>query len=157
MAAPPSAEATPSDEPVRTTAPPAPVVYPRIEAEAAAALTGVQVQDTEDEGGGQNVGWIAPGDSLRFDGVDFGAAPPAQLEVRVASDQSNGGQVEIRVDAVDAPPIGTFSVTSTHGWQSWRTDVVDLKPVTGRHTVFLTFARPDGSEFVNLNWLHLTG
>jgi hypothetical protein len=142
-------------EPAPSTAPPSPIDHPTIQAESAAALNGVQTQDTEDEGGGQNVGFIASGDSMRLDGVDFGPVAPTQMEIRVASDGGTG-QMAVRIDSADAQPIGSLSVTPTGGWQQWRTDVVDLAPVTGRHTVFLTFARPDGNEFVNLNWLHLT-
>jgi hypothetical protein len=136
-----------------TTEAPKPTVYKPMQAEAADGLTGVQTQDTEDEGGGQNVGWIANGDSLRFDNVDFGAVPATKLEVRVASEASPGGRMDIHLDSPDQPAIGTLRVTSTGGWQTWRTDLVDLSPVTGVHAVFCTFARDNGDEFVNINWL----
>lgn len=145
-AAPVSPSAAPSSQaPVAT-------VYPTLQAEAA-ALKGIQTQDTEDEGGGQNVGWIADGDSMRFDNVDFGAVPATKLEARVASDGGDGGRMEVRLDSPETAPVGTLKVTSTGGWQTWRTDVVSLTPVTGAHTVFLTFAREDDGEFLNLNWL----
>ncbi len=135
-----------------STTPPSPTVYRTLQAEAASELIGIQTQETEDEGGGQNVGWIAAGDSLRFTDFDFGEVPATQAEVRVASD-ADGGQMEIRLDALDSPVIGKLAVTRTGGWQTWRTDVVPLTPVTGVHTVYLTFVRPDANEFVNLNWL----
>ncbi|WP_433296056.1 carbohydrate-binding protein [Actinoplanes sp. CA-030573] len=142
--------ASPSAAP--TTPPPSPTVYPTLQAEDAAALNGIQSQDTEDEGGGKNVGWIANGDSLRFDNIDFGAVPATKLDVRVASD-ADQGRMDVRLDAPDAPPVGTMRVTRTGGWQSWRTDEVTLTPVTGVHTVFLTFANDGDGEFVNVNWL----
>jgi hypothetical protein len=113
----------------------------------------VQTQDTEDEGGGQNVGWIAGGDSMRFDGVDFGPVPATQVEFRVASDAERGGQMQIHLDSAESPSIGTLTVTRTGGWQKWRTELVDVTPVTGSHSVVLTFVQPDGGEFLNLNWL----
>lgn len=146
-----SAPASPSVAP--TTAAPKPTDYRRLEAEKADALNGVQAQDTEDQDGGQNVGFIAAGDSVRFDDFDFGPVPATQLEVRVASDADNGGRMEIHLDSPEQPAAGTLQVTRTGGWQSWRTDVVTLTPVTGKHTIFLTFVRPDGNEFINLNWL----
>nr|WP_296065706.1 carbohydrate-binding protein [uncultured Actinoplanes sp.] len=145
----PSKEAAPTTSP-----PPSPTVYQTMQAEAANALNGIQTQDTEDQGGGQNVGWIASGDSLRFDDVDFGPVPATQLEVRVASD-ADGGRMEVHIDSPEKPAVGALSVTRTGGWQSWRTDLVTLTPVTGTHTVFLTFVRPDGNEFLNVNWLLL--
>ena len=39
----------------------------------------LEVQETEDTGGGQNVGWIGDGDWLRFDDVDFGDVPATEF------------------------------------------------------------------------------
>ncbi|MCO8270673.1 carbohydrate-binding protein [Actinoplanes sp. TRM 88003] len=142
----PSFSSAPSSSP-----PPSPTVYPRLEAEEA-ALVGIEAQPTEDEDGGQNVGWIANGDQLRFDDVDFGAVPATKLDVRVASDAERG-RMEIRLDSADGAAIGTLNVTRTGGWQKWRTDQVDIEPTTGEHTVYLVFVRDDGNEFVNLNWV----
>ncbi|GAB2619747.1 hypothetical protein Aab01nite_33890 [Paractinoplanes abujensis] len=138
--------------PAPTTEPPTPTVYPKLEAEAADGNQGIQSQVTEDEGGGQNVGWIANGDQLRFDDVDFGPVPATKLDVRVAGD-AEGGKMEIRLDGADQPAIGTLNVTRTGGWQNWRTDQVDITPTTGKHTVHLVFVREDGNEFLNINWL----
>jgi hypothetical protein len=148
-----SAPASSPAAPARSQAP-TPTVYRTLQAEAADALNGIQTQDTQDKGGGQNVGWIAPGDSMRYDNVDFGAVPATALEVRLASDGGDGGEMAIRLDNLERAPVGVLNVTSTGGWQNWRTDEVTLTtPVTGVHTVFLTFARNDGGEFLNINWL----
>ncbi|MBU2662622.1 carbohydrate-binding protein [Actinoplanes bogorensis] len=146
-----ASSAVPSAAPT-TSEPPTPTVYPKLEPEAADGNVGIQSQDTEDEGGGQNVGWIANGDQLRFDDVEFGPVPATKLDVRVAGD-AEGGRMEIRLDGADQKPIGTLNVTKTGGWQNWRTDQVDITPTTGKHTVFLTFVREDGNEFLNINWL----
>ena len=160
--APAALKVTPSPVPssaapsaVPTTKPPSPTVYQTIQAEAASGRNGIDPQDTQDEGGGQNVGWIANGDSLRFDNVDFGPVPATKLDVRVASDASDdkGGRMDVRLDAPDATPIGTMRVTRTGGWQNWRTDEVTLTPVIGVHAVYLTFARDDDGDFLNINWL----
>ena len=153
VAATTSASAQPSSAPPTTTPPPSPTVYRKLQAESADALNGIQTQDTEDQGGGQNVGWIAGGDSLRFDGIDFGPVPATKVDVRVASDADDGGRMDIRLDSPDAKPVGSMRVTRTGGWQAWRTDEVTLQPVTGVHTVFLTFTRDGDGEFLNINWL----
>jgi hypothetical protein len=140
------------ESPAPTTPPPSPTVYQRVEAESG-TLNGIQAQETTDEGGGQNVGWIANGDSIRFDNYDFGPVPATKVDVRVASAADDGGRMDIRLDTPDATPIGTMRVTRTGDWQQWRTDEVTLTPVTGAHTVYLTFARDGDGEFVNLNWL----
>jgi len=149
----PASSSPPSASPAPTTPPPSPTVYRKLQAESADALNGIQTQDTEDQGGGQNVGWIAGGDSLRFDGIDFGPVPATKVDVRVASDADDGGRMDIRLDSPDAKPVGSMRVTRTGGWQAWRTDEVTLQPVTGVHTVFLTFTRDGDGEFLNINWL----
>jgi hypothetical protein len=137
-----------------TTAPPKPTVYPTMQAEAASALNGIQAQDTTDQGGGQNVGWIATGDSLRFDGFDFGPVAATKLLARVASGTDDGGRMEVHLDGADQPAVGTLTEGNTGGWQTWRTDEINLStPVTGKHTVFFTFTGNKDSEFLNVNWL----
>ena len=138
--------------PAPSSEPPSPTVYPTLQAESASGNQGIQAQDTQDQGGGQNVGWIANGDWLRYDNVDFGPVPAAALDVRVASDAADG-RMDVRLDAPDADPIGTLRVTKTGGWQNWRTDEVTVKPVTGVHTVYFTFAKDGDGEFLNINWL----
>jgi hypothetical protein len=137
-----------------TTTPPQPTVYPTMQAESAAALTGIQTQDTADEGGGQNVGWIATGDSMRFDNVDFGPVPATKLLVRVAAGTDDGGRMEIHLDSPAQPAVGVLDAENTGGWQTWRTDEVNLtSPLTGTHSVFFTFTGNEDSEFINVNWL----
>jgi len=73
-----TASAQPPSEPSPPPTTPAPGgtdAYSVIQAEAASGQQGTQVQETEDVGGGQNVGWIGNGDWLQFNGVDFGAYP----------------------------------------------------------------------------------
>ncbi|GIF18078.1 hypothetical protein BJ973_008957 [Actinoplanes tereljensis] len=136
-----------------TSAPPTPTVYQTLQAEAASGNQGIQSQDTEDEGGGQNVGWIAAGDYLRFDNIVFGEVPATKLDVRVASD-ADSGRMDVRLDSPTGDPVGTLRVTKTGGWQNWRTDEVTLTtPITGAHTVYFTFDREDDGEFLNVNWL----
>ncbi|MEV0897545.1 carbohydrate-binding protein [Actinoplanes sp. NPDC049802] len=139
--------ATPSE------AAPSPVTYALLQAEAAAELAGVQTEPTDDEGGGENVGWINRDDHLRFDGFDFGAVAATKARIRVASGAGGTGRIQIRVDSRTADPVGELSVGNTGGWQSWRTDTAVLRPVTGVHTVYVTFTSNDGAEFANVNWL----
>jgi hypothetical protein len=152
-AAPSATTASPSSAPSTSRAP-TPTVYPPLQAEAADALNGIQTQDTSDQGGGQNVGWISTGDFMRFDNLDFGPVPATRLLVRVAAGTDDGGRMEIHLDDPAQAAVGVLNVTSTGDWQTWRTDEVTLtSPVTGKHTVFFTFTGNQDSEFVNVNWL----
>ncbi|WKU02214.1 carbohydrate-binding protein [Micromonospora soli] len=140
--------------PSPTTPPPGGTVdpYSTIQAEAYAAQNGVQVEACAE--GGQNIGWLANGDWTRYDNVDFGATPPRDFVARVASGApaAVSGLVEVRVDSPTSAPTGSFAIANTGGWQSWRSVPGNVTPVTGRHTVYLTFTSGQGADFVNVNW-----
>ncbi|MEU4557024.1 carbohydrate-binding protein [Actinoplanes sp. NPDC023936] len=148
-----SGPATNASSPQPATPAPVAVEYPVMQAESATELAGIQTQETEDSGGGLNTAWITRSDHLRFDNIDFGQVPATKARIRLSSDAGVTGRVQIRLDSKDNQPVGEVSVSSTGGWQQWRTDTAALQPITGVHTVFVTFTAPDDSEFVNVNWL----
>ncbi|MFI5911936.1 family 20 glycosylhydrolase [Dactylosporangium sp. NPDC051541] len=126
--------------------------YTQIQAESYNAQTGTQTEATTDTGGGQNVGYITPGDTLAYD-LDFGAAAPASVTTRLASGASSG-TVQYRLDSATGPIIASVPVTSTGGWQSWTGRTTTLSgSATGVHRLYLTFTGTAGADFVNLNWL----
>jgi hypothetical protein len=129
--------------------------YSTIQAESANAQSGTQTEATTDTGGGSDVGWIANGDWLQFNNVDFGSTPAAQFSARVASGAAGGvsGLVEVRLDSRSNAPIGSFAIANTGGWQTWRTVPANIAAVTGTHTVYLTFTSGQPTDFVNINWL----
>jgi len=154
-----SRSGTPPTTPPPTTSSPPPGgrdAYSTIQAESFNAHNGIGIQTTTDTGGGQNIGWIANGDWARYDGVNFGATSPIDFVARVASGAGGGisGLIEVRIDSPTAPPIGSFAVANTGGWQSWRTVPGNVGAVTGTHTVYLTFTSGQPSDFVNVNWFY---
>jgi hypothetical protein len=152
-----AAPAAPSPSAEPTQAPGGVDAYAVLQAEAADGQQGTESQPTEDEGGGQNVGWIGNGDWLRFDDVEFGAEPASKFTARIASDTDDrGGRLEIRIDSPGNEPAGSLTVEDTGGWQSWQSRTAAITPTTGRHTVFITFAREGDGEFVNLNHFSFT-
>jgi Beta-1,3-glucanase/Carbohydrate binding module (family 6) len=143
--------------PVPTTAaPPAPGgvdAFGRIEAESFIAQGGTAVEACAE--GGQDVGWIADSDWLSFAGVSFGSVGAQGFTVRAASGAAAGisGLIDVRLDDRGSAPVGSISVGPTGDWQSWRSiDGALAAPVTGTHTVFLTFRSGQPADFVNLNW-----
>jgi Carbohydrate binding module (family 6) len=128
--------------------------YSTIQAESYNAQSGTQTETTTDTGGGQDVGWIANGDWLQFNNVNFGSTPARQFVARVASGAAGGvsGLVEVRLDSRSNAPIGSFAIANTGGWQSWRSVPANISAVTGTHTVFLTFTSGQPADFVNINW-----
>jgi hypothetical protein len=143
----------PASAPAEPESAPSAIPYPVIQAESATELSGVETESTGDEGGGQNVGWVNREDHLRFDNIDFGDVPATKLKIRLSSGSGITGRVQVRLDSRDAAAIGELSVSDTGGWQSWRNGIAALQPVSGVHTVFLTFTSDDSGEFVNLNWM----
>jgi Carbohydrate binding module (family 6)/Glycosyl hydrolases family 16 len=144
----------PTTTPPTTTPPGNRDAYATIQAESFNAQSGTQTESTQDTGGGQNVGWIANGDWLQYNGVNFGGSAAHQFSARVASGAAGGvsGLVEVRLDNVNNAPIGSFAVGNTGGWQSWRTVPANISGVTGTHTVFLRFTSGQPADFVNVNW-----
>lgn len=147
---------TPS--PTGTTVPADRDAYTTLQAESFDAQSGTGTEPTSDAGGGDDVGWIGNGDWLVYRGVDFGAAPATQFVARVASGAGSGvsGLVEVRLDSVSSPPVGSFAIANTGGWQGWRTVPANLAAVTGVHDVYLTFSSGQPADFVNVNWFTFT-
>jgi hypothetical protein len=142
--------------PPTTTSPPAGrSAYSRIEAESYDTQLGTITQTTTDTGGGQNLAGIANNDWALYMAVDFGSTPASQLVARVASGAGSGvsGLVEVRLDSLDAAPIGTFAIANTGGWQSWQTVPANITRVTGVHNVYITFTSGQPSDYVALNWV----
>jgi hypothetical protein len=125
-----------------------------IQAESFSAQSGAVVEPTTDTGGGSDVGYLANGDWLRFNGVDFGTTPLRTFRARAASGVSGGrsGLVEVRLDAVTNPVVSSFAIANTGGWQAWTTIPANINAVTGRHDVYLTFTSGQPDDFVNVNW-----
>ncbi len=89
-----------------------------VEAEDYVNQSGVFVQVTDDEGGGQNVGWIDTNDYMEYT-LLVPESGNYTLTYRVAS-ESGGG--EIKFYASSLLPLATTAIPATGGWQVW-TDV----------------------------------
>jgi beta-glucanase (GH16 family) len=128
--------------------------YGTIQAESYNAQSGTGLEATTDTGGGQDLAFLANGDWVRYDNVDFGSTGATQFLARVASGAGGGvsGLVEVRLDALGNAPVGSFGVANTGGWQSWRTVPANVTRITGVHTVYVTFTSGQPADFVNLNW-----
>ncbi len=129
--------------------------YARIEAESYDSQSGTLTEATTDTGGGQDITGIATNDWALYKGVDFGSTQATQFLARVASGATNGasGLVEVRLDSLDAQPVGTFAIANTGGWQSWQTIPANITGVTGVHNVYITFTSGQPSDYVAVNWL----
>jgi hypothetical protein len=152
-----STGSTTSNPPPPTTTPPpggGVSATSTIQAESYNSQSGTQKETTTDTGGGQDVGFIANGDWLQYNNVNFGTTPLGQFQARVASGAAGGvsGLVEVHLDSLSNPAIGSFSIANTGGWQSWRTVPANITGTTGTHTVFLKFTSGQPADYVNVNW-----
>ena len=117
---------------------------------------GTQLERCTDGGCGQNVGWLATGDWLYYDGVDFGATRPVRVVTRLASGASTTGRIDYRLDSPTGTVIATVNVANTGGWQSWVSTTVNTGAVTGIHRLYLTFTGATSADFVNVNWFQFS-
>ena len=126
-----------------------------IQAESYAAQLGTTTEATTDSGGGSDLGSLSNGDWAQYNNVSFGTAGLHTFSARVASAAAAGvsGIVEVHLDSLSNPAIGSFSVGSTGGWQTWTTVPAAITSTTGTHTVFVKLVTGSGQDFVNLNWL----
>jgi Carbohydrate binding module (family 6) len=114
--------------------------------------TDVDIEVTNDVGGGWDVGWTRPGEWLQYT-ADVSATGTYALELRVAS-ASSGGTVRVEVDGVDV--TGAVVVPNTGGWQTWQTirkDGIVLQP--GRRRIRLVFVAGPSEGIGNVNFLRI--
>jgi hypothetical protein len=124
----------------------------RLQAEAYSAESGARTQGTSDSGGGRNVGWLAGGDWLRYDQVRVGGA----LTARIASDNPAGGTIEMRLGSASGKLLASFPVTSTGGWQKWKTVTAAVaQPPAGPQNLVAVMRSGQKADFVNINWFTL--
>ncbi|MGB1328385.1 MAG: carbohydrate-binding protein, partial [Porticoccaceae bacterium] len=121
-----------------------------IEAESYTAFTGaIDSQETEDNCGSMNMGWIDADDSMTYT-VTIPSAGNYAVSYRVASEFGSSPGFELYVDdaLVDAQ-----GVNATGGWQKWVT--IDGRVISldaGDHSIKWKAA----SNGININWFRLT-
>jgi hypothetical protein len=125
--------------------------FTKIEAESYGSQSGVQTESCDE--GGQDVAYIENGDYAVYNNIDFGDSASA-FKARVASSGS-GGKIEIRLDSITGPLIGTCSVVSTGGWQKWVDADCSVSGVSGKHDLYLKFTGDSGYLF-NFNWFQFS-
>jgi hypothetical protein len=116
--------------------------------------TDVDIERTADAGGGHDVGWTRPGESLQYT-VDVASDGPYDVTLRLAS-AGSGGVLHLEVDSADV--TGAVQVPNTGGWQAWRAVTVPDVPLkAGTRRLRLVFdANGSVAGVANVNRLQLT-
>ena len=107
--------------------------------------------------GGVNLSQIEQGDWVRYANVDFGPAGAKGFTARVASPLS-GGEIELHLDKLDGPLIGTCPVPKTGGWQTWADASCAVTGAKGVHFLYLKFVSQmnTSSGLFNVDWYRFT-
>jgi hypothetical protein len=119
-----------------------------IQAESYTTMAGVQLENTTDVGGGQNVGWIDVGDWMAYANINFPSSGSYKVEYRVAG---NGGQISLDLNA-GAIQLGGMNVPATGSWQNWTTISHTVNVNAGTYSLGI-YAVAGGW---NLNWIKIT-
>jgi hypothetical protein len=115
--------------------------------------TDVDIQSSTDAGGGYNVGWIKPGEWLKYS-VRVAETRSYTLSARVASN-GPGGTFHVEVDGVNVS--GPLTIPDTGGHQNWVTIAkAGIGLTAGARSVRLVFdASSATGAFGNVNYLRL--
>ncbi|WOO38235.1 carbohydrate-binding protein [Anaerocolumna sp. AGMB13020] len=127
--------------------------YNRVEAETIGWNGGILTEKCQAAGGpvsNQNVTSIHSGDWIAVGDADFGAGGAKSFKANIAS--VTGGQIEIRLDSITGSLVGTLSVPSTGGLQSWREVETTISGATGVHKVFFVFTGSGTGNLFNIDY-----
>jgi endoglucanase len=116
----------------------------RLEAENFTHMYGVQTEQTTDNGGGLNVGWINNNDTLVYS-IDIPFTGTYKIDYRIASESNFGDFYMESQDSI----YSRIDFTPTGGWQTWATISDTAYFTEGIHTVYLQI--PVGG--FNLNYM----
>ncbi len=118
----------------------------RIEAENYSSMSGIALEGTSDFDGIANVGWIDAGDWLEYN-LNVPDSGDYYLYLRIASTTSSS----IRILTNDSLET-VLNITSTGGWQNWKT----LKSQVSLDTGFVKLRLHTPKGGFNINWLAIS-
>ncbi|MCM3661082.1 DUF1349 domain-containing protein [Georgenia satyanarayanai] len=122
----------------------------RLEGSTSTGDPGVEVEETEDTDGGQNIGFAEKDDWFSFDPTNLTGID----SIRVRGASQPGGTVDIRTGAPDGDSIGSVTIPAG-GWQSWANYDLELPENVTTETGPLYFVITAGQA--NVNWVQFIG
>ncbi|MFY1703679.1 beta-1,3-glucanase family protein [Micromonospora sp. WMMA1923] len=104
---------------------------------------------------GRHVGFLAHGDWICFQGVNFGDKFVKRFSLEVASGAEGGiaGLVELRLDDPGSKPIGSIHLANTGGWERWVWATNGMDWMMGKRDVYLTINSGRPEEIGNIRRL----
>jgi arabinoxylan arabinofuranohydrolase len=119
----------------------------RKEAETMAWESGIETAKKEEVG--VYITDIDNGDYIKVRSVNFGKGAKS-FEANMAS-VSQGGKIEIHIDSLTGPLLGTCMVKNAGSPQSWAVQSCKVTKVKGIHDVYFVFKGGEGDLF-NFDW-----
>lgn len=104
----------------------------KIQAEDYTDMFGIDTEECTDTGGGQNVGWIEPGDWMKYE-VQIMQTGEYAIKSRIAGFADGSFSLKFNETAET-----TVSFESTDGWQNWETFTNNLYLPQGNYTMTFT-------------------
>ena len=118
----------------------------KIEAESYDGQSGVQLEATQDTGGGDNVGWIDAGDWMEYT-IGVATAGDFIVDYRIAS-LSTGGEIHLLDGSSNLLTATVLPVTG--GWQTWTTVTSSTFSLPAGTSTIRVYANQSGWNF---NWM----
>lgn len=88
---------------------------------------------------------------IKVNRVDFGPQGASRFTANVAS-SIDGGKIELRLDRLDGPHLGTLTVSGTGGWDRWQTQSVPVSGASGTHDLYLVFRGKGEAPLFNFDY-----
>ncbi|WP_170940515.1 malectin domain-containing carbohydrate-binding protein [Pseudoalteromonas sp. NBT06-2] len=108
----------------------------------------VDIQATQDEGGGYNVGWIEKNEWLAYQNIKIAQSGNYIVNARVAS--PSGATFSIDLNSGETQ-LGSFEIPATGSWDKWITVTKTIYIEAGIHNLGV-FAVTNGWNF---NWIEI--
>lgn len=122
-----------------------------IEAEEYFDQSGIELENTTDEGGGQNIGFLDNGDFLDYF-INVAEEGVYEIEYRTAAQSESGGVELALIENGEKIILDNSSFASTGDWQTWRTTTSRAFLPAGRHQLRITIT----ASLFNMNWMRFT-
>ncbi len=110
----------------------------------------VDIEITNDSGGGYNVGWIEATEWLVYNNLTIPTTGNYTIRMRVASPSGATASVDLNGGSIQ---LGNFTIPATGGWQNWTTVSRTVRINAGTYNLGV-FAQTNGWNF---NWIEVVG
>ena len=120
--------------------------FSQIEAESFTEQEGVRTEDTTDDNGVQNIGFVENGDYVMYKRIDFEEGARS-FTMRISG---NACTMELYLDSLNTP-VASVPFAGTSGFSDWQTISMNIPAITGTHNLYIKFMGGEG-YLMNVNW-----